>query len=72
MDAVVNYILHERVYTFWKYLRHAFERDAGLRIDHFLLSPSLATRLSDGEVDRHVRARAKASDHAPLWIKVAD
>ena len=68
----VNCIPQERVYTFWKYLRHAFERDAGLRIDHFLLSPSLATRLSGGGVDRHVRARAKASDHAPLWIRLAD
>lgn len=72
MDAVREMHPRERVYTFWKYLRNAFERDAGLRIDHFLLSPSLATRLSGAGVDRHVRARAKASDHAPVWITLAD
>jgi len=72
MDAVREMHPQERVYTFWKYLRNAFERDAGLRIDHFLLSPSLATRLSGAGVDRHVRARAKASDHAPVWIRLAD
>ena len=53
-------------------LRNAFERDAGLRIDHFLLSPSLATRLTGAGVDRDVRAREKASDHAPVWITLAD
>lgn len=72
MDAVREMHPRERVYTFWKYLRNAFERDAGLRSDHFLLSPSLATRLSGAGVDRHVRARAKASDHAPVWITLAD
>jgi len=67
-------VLHpgERVYTFWKYLRNAFERDAGLRIDHLLLSPALATRLTSAEVDRAVRARERASDHAPVWITLAD
>ena len=53
-------------------LRNAFERDAGLRIDHFLLSPPLATRLTGAGVDRDVRAREKASDHAPVWITLAD
>ena len=68
VDAVRAMYPGERVYTFWKYLRNAFERDAGLRIDHFLLSPSLATRLTGAGVDRDVRAREKASDHAPVWI----
>ena len=62
VDAVRAMHPGERVYTFWKYLRNAFERDAGLRIDHFLLSPSLATRLTGAGVDRDVRAREKASD----------
>jgi len=62
----------ERVYTFWKYLRNAFERDAGLRIDHLLVSPALAARLTAADVDRAVRARDKASDHAPVWITLAD
>ena len=62
----------ERIYTFWKYFRNDFARDAGLRIDHLLLSPSLAARLVAAGVDRDVRAREHASDHAPVWIELAD
>ena len=67
-------VLHpdERIYTFWKYFRSAFARDAGLRIDHLLLSPSLAGRLVAAGVDRDVRAHEHASDHAPVWIELAD
>ena len=72
VDAVRAMHPGERVYTFWKYLRNAFQRDAGLRIDHFLLTPSLATRLTGAGVDRDVRAREKASDHAPVWITLVD
>jgi exodeoxyribonuclease-3 len=61
----------ERVYTFWKYLRNAFTRDAGLRIDHLLLSPAAAARLRAAGVDKAVRGRDKASDHAPVWIELA-
>jgi len=57
----------ERIYTFWKYFRNAFARDAGLRIDHLLISPQLAPRLVDAGVDRHVRSWERASDHAPAW-----
>ena len=53
----------ERIYTFWKYFRNAFARDAGLRIDHVLLSPSLAGCLVAAGVDRDVRARERSSDH---------
>ncbi|MHB9880156.1 exodeoxyribonuclease III [Pacificimonas sp. ICDLI1SI03] len=60
----------ETIYTFWHYFRDAFARDAGLRIDHLLLSPSLADRLVDAQVDRHVRGWEKASDHAPTWIDI--
>jgi exodeoxyribonuclease-3 len=62
----------ERIYTFWKYFRNAFARDAGLRIDHLLLSPSLAGRLVAADVERDVRARDHASDHAPVWIELTD
>ena len=62
----------EPIYTFWDYFRNAYARDAGLRIDHLLLSPSLADRLEAAEVDRHVRGWEKASDHAPTWIALAD
>ena len=59
-------------WTFWAYLRQSWERDAGLRIDHLLLSPSLADRLRDAGVDQGVRGGDRASDHAPAWIEVAD
>jgi len=72
VDALRALHRGERVYTFWKYLRNAFERDAGLRIDHLLVSPALAARLTAADVDRAVRARDKASDHAPVWITLAD
>jgi exodeoxyribonuclease-3 len=58
------------IYTFWDYFRNAFSRDAGLRIDHFLLSPALAPRLKDAQVDRHVRSWEKTSDHAPVWVEL--
>jgi len=62
----------ETIYTFWDYFRNAFGRNAGLRIDHLLLSPSLADRLVDAQVDMHVRGWEKTSDHAPVWIELAD
>jgi exodeoxyribonuclease III len=57
----------EKIYTFWDYKRNRWPRDAGLRLDHILLSPSLAPRLSDAGVDREVRGWEGASDHAPAW-----
>lgn len=71
-DALRTLHPGERIYTFWKYLRNAYTRDAGLRIDHLLLSPPLAGRLVAAGVDREVRGREKASDHAPVWIELAD
>ena len=62
----------ERLYTFWKYFRNAFARDAGLRIDHLLLSPALAARMVASGVDRSARSWEKTSDHAPAWIELAD
>ena len=61
----------EQIYTFWDYFRNAYERDAGLRIDHFLLSPQLAPKLKAAGVDRHVRGWEKTSDHGPVWIELA-
>jgi exodeoxyribonuclease-3 len=60
----------ERIYTFWDYFRNAYGRDAGLRIDHLLLSPALRPRLRAAGVDRAVRGWEKASDHAPVWIEL--
>ena len=59
-----------RIYTFWHYLRDRWARDAGLRLDHLLLSPELAGQLVDAGVDRAVRGEEGASDHAPAWIRL--
>lgn len=60
----------ERIYTFWDYFRNAWGRNAGLRIDHLLLSPELAKRLDGADVDQWVRSWEKASDHAPAWVTI--
>ncbi len=62
----------ERIYTFWDYFRNAWARNAGLRIDHVLLSRSIVDRLVAAGVDRQVRGWEKASDHAPTWIELGD
>jgi len=61
-----------RLYTYWDYFRNAYARDAGIRIDHLLLSPALAGRLAAAGVDRDVRGWEKTSDHAPTWIELKD
>jgi exodeoxyribonuclease III len=71
-DALRTLHPGERIYTFWDYFRNAYARDAGLRIDHLLLSPSVAARLKAAGVDRDVRGWEKASDHAPVWIELKD
>jgi exodeoxyribonuclease III len=71
-DALRTLHPGERIYTFWDYFRNAYARDAGLRIDHLLLSPAIAARLKAAGVDRDVRGWEKASDHAPVWIELAD
>lgn len=60
------------IYTFWDYFRNAYARNAGLRIDHLLVSPSLVDRLRASNIDREVRGWEKSSDHAPTWIELAD
>jgi exodeoxyribonuclease III len=71
-DAIRQLYPEETIYTFWDYFRNAYGRNAGLRIDHFLLSPQLQSRLLAAGVDRHVRGWEKTSDHAPVWIELAD
>jgi exodeoxyribonuclease III len=71
-DALRKMYPGEKIYTFWDYFRNAYGRDAGLRIDHFLLSPNLEKRLKAAGVDRKVRGWEKTSDHAPVWIKLSD
>lgn len=69
-DAIRKLHPDERIYTFWDYLRNAYDRDAGLRLDHFLLNPVLESRLQYAAVDKDVRGWAHSSDHAPVWIMV--
>jgi exodeoxyribonuclease III len=69
-DALRETHGEERIYTFWHYLRHRWERNAGLRLDHLLLSPAVAPRMRAAGVDRAVRGRPGASDHAPVWIEL--
>jgi exodeoxyribonuclease-3 len=71
VDALRARHPEERIYTFWDYFRNHWERNSGLRIDHLLLNKELAPRLADANVDRWVRGRPKASDHAPTWIELS-
>lgn len=70
IDAVRYLHPDERIYTFWHYMRMRWQRDAGLRLDHLLLSQNLRDRLVEVGVDRDVRGRDGASDHAPVWIRL--
>ncbi|MET4142028.1 exodeoxyribonuclease III [Pedobacter sp. UYP1] len=67
-DAIRHLYPEQKIYTFWDYFRNAYGRDAGLRLDHFLLNPALAARLNGAGVDRDVRGWPHSSDHAPVWI----
>ncbi len=70
-DALRRVHPDETLYTFWDYRRNRWPRDAGLRLDHLLLSPDLAPRLAGAGIDRAARGRDGASDHAPVWITLA-
>jgi len=69
-DAIRKLYPDEVIYTFWDYFRNAYGRNAGLRIDHFLLSPHFDKRLKKAGVDKEVRGWEKTSDHAPVWIEL--
>lgn len=69
-DALATRYPSGGVWTFWDYQAGCWQRDAGFRIDHFLLSPIAADRLIDAQVDKEYRGREKASDHAPVWVEL--
>ena len=69
-DAIRALHPTETIYTFWDYKRDRWARDAGLRLDHLLLSPDLSTRLLAAGVDKSIRGRDGASDHAPAWVEL--
>ncbi|MDH3701800.1 MAG: exodeoxyribonuclease III [Alphaproteobacteria bacterium] len=65
--------LHSEIgYSYWDYQRGRWNRDEGLRIDHFLLSPQAADRLVACEIDKTPRGKEKASDHTPVWVEITD
>ena len=69
-DALRHLYPDEIIYTFWDYFRNAYQRNAGLRIDHFLLSPEILPQLKNAGVDKEVRGWDKSSDHAPVWVQL--
>jgi exodeoxyribonuclease-3 len=71
-DAIRARFPEGPVYTFWDYTAGCWQRDAGFRIDHLLLSPKAADRFTDAGVDKEYRGREKASDHTPAWVELAD
>jgi exodeoxyribonuclease III len=71
-DSIRDLHPDEKIFSYWDYFRNAFNRDAGIRMDHILLNPVLRTRLQEGNVDRNVRGWEKTSDHAPVWIDISD
>ncbi len=71
-DAIRTLHPDAPMYTFWDYMRNRWPRDAGLRIDHLLLSDEVAKRLVSAGVDRDVRGKEGASDHAPAWVVLKD
>jgi exodeoxyribonuclease-3 len=71
-DALRTLYPQETIYTFWDYFRNAYNRNAGIRIDHLLLNAPSAQMLVAAGVDRDVRGWEKSSDHAPTWIELAE
>src|SRR5690242_6187983 len=72
IDAIRTLHPDETLYTFWDFFRNAYERNAGLRIDHLLLNPAVVDRMTDAGVYRNVRGWERPSDHAPVWVDLRD
>jgi exodeoxyribonuclease-3 len=70
-DAIRSRLPHSPCYTFWDYQAGAWPKNWGLRIDHLMLSPAAADRMTDAGIDREVRAAERASDHVPAWVELA-
>ncbi len=71
-DAIRHKHPDDTVYTFWDYMRNRWQRDAGLRLDHLLLSGNLINKLRNAGIDKGVRGQSGASDHAPVWIDIQE
>jgi exodeoxyribonuclease-3 len=70
LDSIRTLHPDDGQFTFWEYFRQSWERNAGLRIDHLLLNPTIAPCLEQAGVDRWVRGESHASDHAPAWVSL--
>ena len=70
-EALRNTTDAPETYTFWDYQAGAWQKNNGIRIDHLLMSPEAANRLSGVSVDKHTRAWEKPSDHVPVWVEYA-
>jgi len=70
LDSLRKIYPDEIIYTFWDYLYKSYDRNAGMRLDHILLSPYLSDSLTNAGIDKHVRGWEKSSDHAPVWIEL--
>jgi exodeoxyribonuclease-3 len=71
-DAIRAVSNEPNLYTFWDYQAGAWQKNNGIRIDHLLLSPAAADRLTAAGIDKHVRAWEKPSDHVPVWIELKE
>ena len=71
-DVIRKLYPDETIYTFWDYFRNAYGRNAGLRIDHFLVNQPITKRIKNAGVDKEVRGWKKTSDHAPVWIELSE
>jgi exodeoxyribonuclease III len=71
LDSIRHLFPKEAIFTFWDYFRQHWEHNSGLRIDHLLLNRTLAPKLKNAGVDRWVRGRPGASDHAPTWVELS-
>ncbi len=69
-DAIRVYNADLPQYTYWDYQGGAWQKDNGLRIDHLLLSPQAADRLTSAGIDRAERGKAEPSDHVPVWCEL--
>src|SRR5205807_4110756 len=70
-DAVRSTSDAAGLYTFWDYQAGAWAKNDGIRIDHILLSPQAADRLTGCGIDKHIRGRDKPSDHVPVWCELS-
>jgi exodeoxyribonuclease-3 len=70
-DAIRATSDEKGLYTFWDYQAGAFQKNNGLRIDHLMLSPQAADKLTQAGIDKDMRAKEKPSDHVPVWIDLA-